>query len=312
MSDSIKTALLCSGQGSQYVGMLKDINDKYPEAKKLIDHADDILGYKISDICFEGPVETLKETRYTQPALFLHSSVVLQLVKSKLKFDACAGHSVGEYAALFAAGVLSFDDALKLVSLRGELMFKAGEIEPGTMYAIINLPDEKVEQLCKELTEAGNGNIIVPANYNSPGQIVISGSQQYLRDNAPKFKEAGARMVSELQVSGAFHSPLLRHAKDELEKAINNITFNDAQTPVYSNVFAAPLVKGSEIKEALVLQLMSPVKWSQTMFKMKEDDFSRFIELGPGNVLQGLAKRSLTDVEISGIDKSEDVEKLLA
>ncbi len=312
MTESLKTASLFSGQGSQYVGMLKDIYEKYPEAKNLILYADDILGYKISTICFDGPVESLKETRYTQPALFLHSSVVLQLVKNKLKFDACAGHSVGEYAALFAAEVLSFEDALRLVSLRGELMFKAGEIEPGTMFAIINLPDDKVEQLCKELTEAGNGNIIVPANYNSPGQVVISGSQQYLRDNASMFKAAGARMVSELQVSGAFHSPLLRYAKDELEKAINAISFHDAKTPVYSNVFASPITKGDEIKEALVLQLMSPVKWSQTMLKMKENGFGKFIELGPGNVLQGLAKRTLTDIEISGIDKSEDIEKILA
>jgi [acyl-carrier-protein] S-malonyltransferase len=312
MSEINKTALLFSGQGSQYVGMLKDIYEKYPEAKDLIDHADDILGYKISNICFDGPVESLKETRHTQPALFLHSSVVLQIVKDNLTFDACAGHSVGEYAALFAAGVLNFEDALKLVSLRGKLMFKAGEIEPGTMFAIINLPDEKVEQLCKELTETGSGNVIVPANYNSPGQVVISGSQEYLRENASKFKEAGARMVSELQVSGAFHSPLLRHAKEELEMAINDISFSDAKTPVYSNVFASPITNGNEIKNALVLQLMSPVKWSQTLLKMKENGFSKFIELGPGNVLQGLAKRTLTDVEISGIDKSDDIEKILA
>ena len=308
----MKTALLFSGQGSQYVGMLKDVCEAYPRAKELISLADNVLGYGISSICFDGPVEKLKETRFTQPAIFLHSAVNFELIKDKIEFNATAGHSVGEYAALYAAGVLSFEDAIKLVSLRGNLMFKAGELMPGTMFAVINLSDEKVEQLCKELTEKGNGSVIVPANYNSPGQIVISGSADYLRQNAPKFKEAGARMVMELQVSGAFHSPLLKPAKEELEIAIKNINFNEPNVPVYANVYAKPLTSSSDIKEALIEQLMSPVKWTQSLLAMKSDGFASFIEIGPGQVLQGLVKRTLTEVEVSGFDKESDIMKILS
>ena len=308
----MKTALLFSGQGSQYVGMLKDVYEAFPQAKHLILRADSVLGYELSSICFDGPIEKLKETRFTQPAIFLHSAVNFELIKNKIEFNATAGHSVGEYAALYAAGVLSFDDAIKLVSLRGNLMFKAGELMPGTMFAVINLSDEKVENLCKELTENGDGNVIVPANYNSPGQIVISGSAEYLRQNAPKFKEAGARMVMELQVSGAFHSPLLKPAKEELEIAINNINFNNPKVPVYANVYAKPLTDSNEIKEALIEQLMSPVKWTQSLLAMKEDGITNFIEIGPGQVLQGLVKRTLTDVEVSGFDKESDIMKILS
>ncbi len=307
----MKTAFLFSGQGSQYVGMLKDIYEKYSDAKKIIDFADEILGYKISDICFNGPADKLKETRYTQPALFLHSSVVFSLIKDKIQFDAVAGHSVGEYAALFAAGVITFEDALKLVSKRGELMFKAGELEAGTMFAVINLDEEKLETVCKELTAKGNGNIVVAANYNSPGQIVVSGSAEYLRNNANAFKQAGARIVKELQVSGAFHSPLLKPAKEDLEKAINKIDFKDAKVNVYPNVWAKPIISGSKLKQALIEQLMSPVKWTHTLIEMKNNGINKFIEIGPSNVLQGLAKRTLTDVEVSGLDKSDDVNKIL-
>lgn len=307
----MKTAFLFSGQGSQYVGMLKDIYEKYSDAKKIIDFADEILGYKISDICFNGPADKLKETRYTQPALFLHSSVVFSLIKDKIQFDTVAGHSVGEYAALFAAGVITFEDALKLVSKRGELMFKAGELESGTMFAVINLDEAKLEKVCKELTEKGNGNIVVAANYNSPGQIVVSGSAEYLRNNANAFKQAGARIVKELQVSGAFHSPLLKPAKEDLEKAINEIDFKDAKVDVYPNVWAKPIVSGSKLKQALIEQLMSPVRWTQTLIEMKNNGINKFIEIGPSNVLQGLAKRTLTDIEVSGLDKSDDVHKIL-
>lgn len=307
----MKTAFLFSGQGSQYVGMLKDIYEKYSDAKKIIDFADEILGYKLSDICFNGPADKLKETRYTQPALFLHSSVVFSLIKDKIQFDAVAGHSVGEYAALLAAGVITFEDALKLVSKRGELMFKAGELEAGTMFAVINLDEEKLETVCKELTEKGNGNIVVAANYNSPGQIVVSGSAEYLRNNANAFKQAGARIVKELQVSGAFHSPLLKPAKEDLEKAINEIDFKDAKVDVYPNVWAKPIVSGSKLKQALIEQLMSPVRWTQTLIEMKNNGINKFIEIGPSNVLQGLTKRTLIDVEVSGLDKSDDVHKIL-
>lgn len=307
----MKSSVVFSGQGSQYVGMLKDIYEAFPTAKEKVNLANEILGFEFSSILFDGPAETLKETRYTQPALFLHSSVVTDLVNEKLSFDAVAGHSVGEYAALYTAGVLSFEDALKLVSFRGELMYKAGEIAPGTMFAVINLEDAKVEELCRELTENGDGNVIVPANYNCPGQLVISGSQQYLREKSSLFKEAGARMVMELPVSGAFHSPLMQPAKEELAKKILDIQFHNAKVPVYSNVYAKPLTDSAEIREALILQLMSPVKWTQTLFEMNNDGITRFIEIGPGNVLQGLVKRTLKDIEVLGIDKAADVEKFL-
>jgi [acyl-carrier-protein] S-malonyltransferase len=305
----MKRALLFSGQGSQYVGMMSGLYDKYETAKILIDQADELLGYSLSSICFNGPIEILKETRYTQPAIFLHSAVVYSILKDKLQFDAVAGHSVGEYAALFAAGVLKFEDALMLVSKRGQLMFGAGEVLPGTMFAVINLADEKLELLCKELSEIGSPNVIVPANYNSPGQIVISGSAQYLRENAGKFKDAGARMVTELVVSGAFHSPLMEPAKNELKAAIDKINFSDATFPVYSNVFAKPLTNSEEIKNALIEQLTSPVKWAQSLTQMKDDGITSYMELGPGAVLQGLVKRTLNEVEILGCDKPEDIEK---
>ncbi|MDX9789610.1 MAG: ACP S-malonyltransferase [Candidatus Kapaibacterium sp.] len=305
----MKNALLFSGQGSQYVGMIKSLYDNYDLAKSLVDRADEILGYKLSQICFEGPVEKLKETRYTQPAIFLHSAVLFDLLKDKIDYSATAGHSVGEYAALYAAGVLSFEDALSLVSQRGQLMFFAGETLPGTMFAVINLADDKLESLCRELSEQGNKDIIVPANYNSPGQIVISGSAEYLRANAHKFKEAGARIVTELVVSGAFHSPLMEPAKKELESTINNISFSESSVPVYSNVYAKALTNADEIKAALISQLTSPVMWAQSLKQMQIDGIDSYLELGPGNVLQGLVKRTLKDVEISGADKAEDLQK---
>lgn len=308
----MKTALLFSGQGSQYVGMLKDIYTSDPKAKDMIDKADDILGFKLSVICFEGPIEILKETRFTQPALFLHSAVAFALTKEKLDFSAVAGHSVGEYAALFASGVLSFEDALKLVALRGKLMFSAGENEPGTMFAIINMDDEKVVEICNQLTNKGNGSKVVAANFNSPGQVVVSGSRDYLRNNINAFKEAGARMVKELVVSGAFHSPLMKAAQTELETAINDIRFNEANIPVYTNVDAKPVIEGTELKSSLIKQLTSPVLWTQTMNEMKANGITNFIEVGAGNVLQGLVKRSLNDVSFSGIDKLEDIEKIVS
>ena len=307
----MKTALLFSGQGSQYVGMLKDIYEKYPNAAEQINKSDEILGFSLSKICFEGPIDILKETRYTQPAIFMHSAVAFDLVKHNIEFSATAGHSVGEYAALYAAGVLSFEDALKLVAYRGKLMFEAGTQLPGTMFAVINLDDDKVDAVCNELNKNEDGKVVVAANFNSPGQVVVSGSAQFLRDNVSAFKNAGARMVKELVVSGAFHSPLMEPAKLELEKAINETNFNNAKVPVYSNVYAMPLTEASAIKEALISQLTSPVKWTQSLNNMKIDGFEKYIEIGPGNVLQGLTKRTIENVEIFGIDKAEEIEKYI-
>lgn len=299
-------ALIFSGQGSQYVGMLKDYFDNSGKAKGLIKKADEILGFELSKICFEGPLETLKETRYTQPAVFLHSAVIFELFGGNYDFDATAGHSVGEYAALFASGVLSFEDALKIVAKRGQLMFDAGKDDPGTMFAVIKLDDEKVEEVCNGLNTGEKGKIVVPANYNSPGQIVVSGSRDYLRESVGKFKEAGARIVKELVVSGAFHSPLMQPAKEELEKIIDETHFSDAAKPVYSNVYAKPLSAAADIKQALILQLTSPVKWTQSVKEMQNNGINQFIEMGPGNVLQGLVKRTLSDAEVTGIDKFEE------
>ncbi len=307
----MSTALLCVGQGSQYVGMIKDLAEKFPLAEELIKKADEILDYPLSEICFEGPIDRLKQTRYTQPALFVHSAIAFELAKDKLKYDAVAGHSVGEYAALYAAGVLTFEDALRLVSLRGQLMFTAGEEVPGTMFAVINLDDDKLIEVCNKLSDNSDGNVVVAANFNSPGQIVVSGSAQYLRDNINAFKEAGARMVKELVVSGAFHSPLMKPAQNELEKAINSIEFKDAQVPVYANVTAKPLTNSNEIRNALVAQLTAPVLWTQTLNNMKADGFDKFIELGPGQVLQGLVKRTISDAEAFGLDKAEEIENFL-
>ena len=305
----MKTALLAPGQGSQYVGMMKDLYEHYPQAKELIDLADEILGYKLSQICFNGPLEELKKTKYTQPALFLHSAVVYEILKDKLEFDCVAGHSVGEYAALYWAGVLKFEDALRLVSLRGELMYKAGEYAPGTMFAVIGASDEVVENVCKLLNQNTVGAVVVPANYNCPGQLVVSGSADFLRQNVEEFKKAGAKLVKELVVSGAFHSPLMEPAKNELEKAILEIEFKDAKVPVYQNVSAKPTTNAEEIKTALINQLTSPVFWTQTILEMHRNGVRRFIELGAGNVLQGLVKRTVTDCEIIGLDKLEDILK---
>jgi len=310
----MKTSLLFPGQGSQYVGMGLDLYNNSPIAKEMFDHANAVLGYSISKICFEGPIETLKETRYTQPALFVHSAILFEMMKEKLgftptSFSATAGHSVGEYAALYAAGVFSFEEGLKLVSLRGELMFNSGIERPGTMFAVIGLADEKVEEVCREITNANAPEVVVPANYNSPGQLVVSGSRDVLRENAQKFKDAGARMVKELVVSGAFHSPLLESSSEKLNLAINAVDFQNAVVPVYLNVTSKPEQNGAVIKEKLIAQLTSPVLWSQSMQNFAADGFNNFIEIGAGNVLQGLTKRTLENVEISGADKFEDLEK---
>lgn len=305
----MKTALLCSGQGSQYVGMMKDLFDNSNKAKEIIQKADEILDFSLSEICFNGPMDVLKQTRFTQPAIFLHSAVLYELLKDKLEFDAVAGHSVGEYAALYIAGVIEFEDALRLVSLRGQLMYSAGEELPGTMFAVINLDDDKVVEVCNKLNQNDEGAVVVAANFNSPGQVVVSGSRDFLRNNINAFKEAGAKLVKELVVSGAFHSPLMKPAQLELEKAINTIEFKNSKVPVYSNVYAKPLTNADEIKNALIAQLTAPVLWTQSLRQMFSDGITRFVELGPGQVLQGLVKRTLENIEILGYDKFDDLQK---
>lgn len=306
----MKTALIFPGQGSQYVGMMADLPANDPRAKEMIDRADSLLGYSLSKICFEGPIEELKQTKYTQPALFLHSAVVFELLKDNISFDAVAGHSVGEYSALYSAGVFGFEDALRLVAFRGELMFRAGEFATGTMFAIIGANDSDVEKICKELTEKGEGNVVVPANYNCTGQLVVSGSAEYLRSNILAFKNVGAKIIKELVVSGAFHSPLMEPARLELAERIKSIEFRTPKIPVYTNVDAKPHLNANELKELLIKQLTSPVLWTQTISNMNNDGITRFVEVGAGNVLQGLVKRTITGVELFGVDKFEDLTKL--
>jgi len=307
----MSTAIVFPGQGSQYVGMGFDLFQNLDYAKEKYQQADEILGYKLSEICFNGPIETLKETRYTQPALFVHSALLFDLIKDKVNPIATAGHSVGEYAALYAASVISFEDGLKLVSLRGQLMFQSGLEKPGTMYAVIGLDDDKVEAICKEITENANGEVVVPANYNSPGQLVVSGSRDLLRNSANKFKEAGAKMVKELVVSGAFHSPLLDSSSEKLAEAINSTKFENAKFPVFLNTTAQPEQDAKLIQQALIQQLTSPVKWSQIMQNMHKQGIKSFVEVGAGNVLQGLLKRTLSEIEILGIDTYESLKNFI-
>lgn len=306
-------SLLFSGQGSQYVGMLKDFYENSESSKKIIDKADEILGYKLSEIMFNGPIETLTETRYTQPALFVHSVVVFEHIKNNIDFSSVAGHSIGEYAALYGAGVLSFEDALKLVSIRAELMFEVGQNFPGTMFAVVGMDDEKLIEVANELNIVDDklDKVIVPANFNSPGQVVISGSKDYLREKSIEFKNNGAKIIKELNVSGAFHSPLMKPVKETLDIQIDKTTFNDAAKPVFVNFNAEKTINSTEIKSSLKLQVVSSVLWTQILKNMQLDGSNEFIEVGPSNVLQGLVKRTLTDVKISGFDKYSDLEKLV-
>lgn len=304
-------ACIFSGQGSQYVGMISDIVKDFEQASKRMNQACEIAGFALDEICFNGPADVLKETRYTQPALFVHEAIIWDLVKNHVQPEAFAGHSLGEYSALYAAGVLSFEDAMRLVVLRGSLMFSAGNSKPGTMFAVIGMTDEAVISLCKELS--GDEGIIVPANFNSPGQVVLSGDAEYLRAKAPLFKEAGARMVTELQVSGAFHSPLMSSASEELGKAIDSAHFNAPIKPVYPNVTGTPVSDPGELKKLLLDQLTSPVLWAQSMQAMHQNGVKSFKEIGPGKVLQGLVKRTISDSEltIGGIDTSLDIQAIL-
>lgn len=301
---AMKRALVFPGQGSQYVGMGKDLYEGNSDARKIFERADEVLGFSLSKLCFDGSDEELKQTQNTQPALFVHSLAVFAMLK-QYAFDMVAGHSLGEYTALVVAGALSFEDGLKLVRLRGELMQKAGVENPGTMAAIIGLESELVKKLCEEAQIAG---IVQPANFNSPGQIVISGSVSGVRKAMELAKEHGAKMAKELSVSGAFHSPLMEPAVKGLEQGLRNVTIHDARVPVYSNVTALPITSAQEIRSALVRQLTNSVRWEESVRNMIVDGATEFVEIGAGKVLQGLIKRINSNVAVHGIEKLSDVE----
>jgi [acyl-carrier-protein] S-malonyltransferase len=296
-------AFVFPGQGSQYVGMGKDLHEQSPSAKELFRRADAILNIPLSRLCFDGPEEELRQTKNTQPAIFLQS-VILAKSYSGPQAGMAAGHSLGEYSALVYAGALTFEDGLRLVRLRGELMQQAGLDRPGTMAAVIGLDPGTVVEVCEKASEAG---IVQAANFNSPGQIVISGSVPGVRRAMGLAKERGAKLVKELPVSGAFHSPLMESAQKGLQEALENTPVRDASIPVYANVTAQPVRDAGEIRRLLLQQLTSPVRWEESMMAMAVDGAATFVEIGPGKVLQGLVKRTLPNVSLQGIDKYSDL-----
>ena len=302
-----KIAFLFPGQGSQYVCMAKDLYDNSVEAKEMIKTADDALGINLSYILFNGPEEQLKQTEFTQPAIFLHSVILSSLVRTLTPF-ASAGHSLGEYSALVAAGSIQFYDAIKLVRARGKAMQHAGIVNPGTLAAIIGLSKELVIESCSEASAEG---IVQPANFNSADQIVISGSVTGVRKAMELCKSKGAKLVKELVVSGAFHSPLMQIAKDQLKEELDKAPIYDARFPVYANVTAKPVIKKEEIKNLLFEQVTAPVRWEETIKNMIADGAEEFYEIGPGKVLQGLVKRINPQIKCTCIDKYSDVEKYL-
>lgn len=302
-----KRAFIFPGQGSQYVGMAKDIYESSSKAKLLIEEAEDKINFKISKVMFEGPIDELKLTSITQPAIFLHGALILNEL-GEFSVDAVAGHSLGEYTALVANKTLKPLDALNLVRKRGEAMLSAGKKIPGTMAAIIGLSSEQLEDICQKASSEG---IVQCANFNSPGQIVISGSVTGVKKAMELAKENGAKIVKELIVSGAFHSPLMEPAIDELKVTLDQTIFFDSICPVYANVTAKPVIDSSAIKNLLLKQLNAPVRWEESMQNMIGDGITEFIEVGPGKVLQGLAKRINKDVLLKGIDKYSDLEQFI-
>lgn len=292
-------AILFPGQGSQKTGMAKDHFDSNDQFRKRVEEADELLGYSLSEIMFEGPADTLTQTQYTQPAIFLHSTALFETLEENP--DMVAGHSLGEFSALAAAGVITFEQALSLVSLRGKLMQEAGEIHPGTMAAVIGMDDEAVDRICEEATKIMN-KPVVPANYNCPGQLVISGDVDAVKKAVDIAKEKGCRLAKMLPVSGAFHSPLMQPAYDGLEEKLNDIEFSDASCPVYSNYTAEATTDAATLKKNVLDQLLNPVRWTQTLQNMHKNGASEFVEVGPGKVLQGLVKRTLKDAENKGYE----------
>lgn len=290
----MKTAYVFPGQGSQFPGMAKDLYDSNETAREMFEKANKILGFRITDIMFEGSAEELKQTNVTQPAIFLHS-VILARCMEDFNPDMVAGHSLGEFSALAATGAMDFEEALKLVVIRANAMQKACDANPGSMAAIIALDDDVVEKICNE-TEG----TVVPANYNCNGQVVISGEKDAVEKACQSLKEAGARRALPLQVGGAFHSPLMEQARAELAEGIRKAVFHTPSCPIYQNATAEASTDPEVIKENLLKQLTSPVRWTQSVLKMAEDGASRFIEIGPGNVLQGLIKKTVADIIVIG------------
>ena len=291
MLENMKHAYVFPGQGSQAVGMGKDIYDNVPEAKELFEKANEILGFRITDIMFAGTPEELKETKVTQPAVFLHSVILAKALG--VKPDAVAGHSLGEFSALVVAGALSFEDGLKLVSKRAMAMQKCCEQQPGGMAAVLGLDDKTIEDVC-----AAVEGTVVAANYNCPGQLVISGADAAIDEACVKLKEAGARRALRLPVGGAFHSPLMEPARQELEAAIAEAEFMTPSCPVYQNVDAKPYTDAEAIKKNLIAQLTAPVRWTQITQNMIADGVAEFTEVGPGNVLQGLVSKVSREVAV--------------
>ena len=283
--------------------MGRDLFESRPKAKEIFERADEILGVNLSGICFQGPDDELKQTKNTQPAIFVHSMAIASELGSG-KAAMAAGHSLGEYSALVYARALSFEDALRLVRLRGELMQHAGQERPGTMAAVVGLSPARVEDLCAQAETVG---IVRPANFNSPGQIVISGSLEGVRKAVQLAKEAGAKLAKELPVSGAFHSPLMEPAREGLKAGLERATIEDAQIPVYANVTARPVTRAGDIRQLLFDQLTSPVRWEETVTNMVADGAARFVELGPGKVLQNLVRRIAPAVQTAGMEKATDI-----
>lgn len=293
----MSTAFLFPGQGSQFVGMGKDHYESNPVFAELVDKANAVLGFDLKSIMFDGPEEKLKQTEYTQPAIFLHSVALYSTLNAKP--DMVAGHSLGEFSALVACGAVSFENALTIVRRRGELMQAAGTSNPGTMAAIIGMDDDKVEDVC-ERASTSTGNEVVAANYNCPGQLVISGYVDSVKVAVDLAKEEGARMAMLLPVSGAFHSSLMEPAYIGLKESLENLEIVTPSCPIYSNFTAQPTVDTEEIRSNLLNQLMNPVRWTQTLQNMMESGATSFVEVGPGKVLQGLVKRTNRKAEISG------------
>lgn len=293
----IMKAYVFPGQGAQFPGMGKDLYENSALAKELFDKANEILGFNITELMFNGTDEDLRQTKVTQPAIFLHSVILAKTLGENFKPEMVAGHSLGEFSALVANGALAFEDALKLVSQRAMAMQKACEIEKSTMAAIIGLADDIVENVCADIDE-----VVVAANYNCPGQLVISGSMKGIEIACEKLKEAGAKRALPLKVGGAFHSPLMEPAREELAAAIENTTFSTPTCPVYQNVDAKPTTDAEVIKKNLVAQLTAPVRWTQIMMNMIADGATSFTEVGPGKVIQGLVKKVDRKMETAGVD----------